>query len=367
MFIAIAAIAAAAIGAAASSGDKANAMALAQAAADKITGMGLPPDQSKALIYQQLQQGGHLTPDLESALAQENFVPSTVSASTADTSQLQNTLNALKAQSQGGLTAQQMANQQQLLGQTNASTQAQMKGLLNQQAQQGKTGSGATLAGEMQAIQGGAQQNSQNALQIGAQGQQAQQAALANLLQGQSGLRAQDIGMSTQNAQMAQQANMFQAQNSAARQARNVASQNAANQTNLARTNYVNDANTQMANQEALRQEQAQRQYWLDQLAQNQGAANAMQGLANTNMQAANNTAQSWGQIGQGLTGAAAAYYKNQNNTPATSTASTAYQTPNDNWSGFTANPNAGQTQQYPAMIPLAQQGPSYDANGNLI
>lgn len=318
MFLALAVIAAAAIGSAMASGDKNRAMDLAQQGADQITGMGLPPDQAKALIYQQLQAGGHLTPELEHSLAEENFVPSQVTANTQDTSQLQNTLNALKAQSQGGLTAEQMANQQRLLGQTNATTQGQMQRLLQQQQEQGKSDSGSRIAAQLEAMQGGAQQNSQNALQIGAQGQNAQAQALAQLLSGQQQLRAQNIQTAQQNAQMAQQANIFKAQNSGARQARNVASGNAADQYNLNRTNYVNDVNTQMANQEQLRQQQAQRQYWLDQLAQNQAKANALNGQASNVMAAANNTQQSWQNLGQGVGAVGTAYGQYQNNKPAT-------------------------------------------------
>jgi hypothetical protein len=346
-FAAIAALAASMIGGLMASGDKQSAMAMAQQAADRITQMGLPPDQSKALIYQQLQVGGHLTPQLESALAEENFAPAQVTAGTQDTNNLMNTLNALKAQSQGGLTAEQMANQQKLLGQTNANTQAQLQGILRQQAEQGKSGSGSALASALSAIQSGAQNNSQNALQIGAQGSQAQASALSQLLSGQSNLRQQNLTLAEQNAARQQQADMFKAQNSSARQARNIASTNQANEYNLGRQNQVNDINTNMYNQEQIRRQQAQRQYWLDQLAQNQGVANALNGQASNVMGYANNTQQSWNNIGQGVAGIGAAYANKNNsntNTPSGNTYNTYNNTPaSTDSSQLTWNPDSQQ------------------------
>lgn len=287
--------------------------------------MGVPPDESMPLILQQLKVSGKLTPAYEQALSSENFAPSQINESPEDRQNLMSTLSVLKGMTQGGLNPEQMANAQRLKQQVNANTTSQIQGLLQRQAQQGKGNAGDTLAAQLNAVQSGAQNESQGAADIGAQGFRAQRDALQQLLSGQSGLRSQDIGKATTNAQLQQQANLFKAQNSASRQARNVADTNMSNQANWGRENQVGDTNTLMANQEQARESAAREQNWRDQLALAQGKANAYTGAAGAYGTMANNSNQNFNQALQGVGTLATAYGQYSNNQAKTPTTNNYY------------------------------------------
>lgn len=271
-----------------------------QKAIAQYDALGMPPDLSGPIIYQQLQAGGRLTPQMEGILNEELTNVSTVQDNPNTRNDLTSALSQIRAKTFGGLSPEQMANQQKLLQQVGAQTQSQIKGAQNTQAAQGKSGSGDALAAMLSAAQGGAQQGSQNALQIGAQGANAQDSALRDYLQGIGALRASDTGREQFNASAQNTANQYKLQNSASRQARNVASSNQGQEYNLNRQNQVNDYNTQMGNQELLREQEAKRQHWLDQLALAQGKANAYTGQAGMYTQMANNSNQNWNSMLQG-------------------------------------------------------------------
>jgi hypothetical protein len=267
----------------------------------QLTAVGTPPNISAPLVLKELQSQGALTPELESYLQQATVNPSVVTDNAQTRSQLTGALQGIQAQAFGGLTPQQMANQQQLLQQTNANTQSQIQAANQSAAMRGQSGSGSQLAGMLSAIQGGAQQNSNNALQVGAQGAQAQQSAMGQYLSGLQNLRGADVSQQTTNAQLAQQANMYNAQNAAARQNYNTTAANQANQANWANQNYMNQYNTQAANQEQQRQVAAQQQQWQDQLSLAQSKANAYTGAAQTQAGMANNQNQAFNTALQGV------------------------------------------------------------------
>ena len=287
-----------------------------QNALAQYTNLGVPPNEAMPLILQQLQVGGKLTPAYEQALS--NVGASNVQENPADRQSMLATLSTLRGMTQGGLNPEQVANAQKLQNQTNANTTANIQGLLQRQAQQGQSGSGSTLAAELNAVQNGAQNQSQGAAQIGAQGFQAQQDAIKQLMSGQSNLRQQDIGEATTNAQLQQQAALYNAQNSAARQARNVANENSANQANWGRQNQVGDTNALMANQEQIREANAAQQNWEDQLQAANAKASAYTGAAGAYGQMANNQNQNFNQTLQGLGTIGTAYANSQKPTAST-------------------------------------------------
>lgn len=285
-----------------------------QKAIAQFDAIGIPPDLSGPIIYQQLQAGGRLTPAYQHALASENFAPATIQEQPEDRQNLVATLSALKGMSQGGFNPEQVAAQQQAYNKNNANTQSLINSILNNQAQRGQLNSGDAIAAKLNGVQNGSQNLSQNASDLGANNYKAQMGALQQLMSGQGNLRSQDINVASQNADVMNTANYFKAKNAASRQAANVGAENTANQANWQRQNQTSDYNTQLGNQELLRQQEAKRQNWLDQLSLAQGKANAYTGASNAYANMAGNSNQGWNTLMQGLTSAAGAYNQNQNN-----------------------------------------------------
>ena len=159
-----------------------------QAAIDNMiaqyNAVGMPPNISAPIIYQQMQVAGQMTPQLEQYLQSAQLAPSSVTDNAQTRAQLTGALQGIQANAFGGLNPQQMANQQQLMQQVNANTQAGTNAALQSAAMRGQSGGGNQLAGMLAAAQGGAQQNSNNALQIGAQGSQMQNQAMQQYLSG---------------------------------------------------------------------------------------------------------------------------------------------------------------------------------------
>jgi len=286
-----------------------------QKALAEYESLGLPPDLSGPIIYQQLQAGGLLTPAMESALNEEVFNASSIQDNQETRADLTAGLNQIRSKAFGsGYNPEQMAMMQKAQQQANANTQSQLRGILQGQAARGQSGAGDSLAAMLNANQQGAQQLSNNALQIGAQGMNAQDAALRDYLTGMGALRSSDQSREQYNAGAQQAANMYKAQNASARQARNVASMNQGNQLNWNRQNSTNDYNTQMANQEKLRQQEAKRAYWNDRLALAQAKGGAYSGMAGQAQQQANNQNQNYNNIFQGLTSMGGSLSQNPNN-----------------------------------------------------
>lgn len=300
----------------------------------ELEAMGIPPDLSGPIIYKELQKGGQLTPEMEGQVQEALFNPSSVQDNAQTRAQLTGALANIQAKAFGGLSPEQMANQQKLLQQVDANTQAQFKGILQGQAARGQSGSGDTLASMLSAAQGGAQQGSQNALQIGAQGSQMQNQAMKDYLAGITSLRGADDTRNTSNAQLQQQANMYKAQNAQSRAARSVNAANTAQQYNLSRENYANDYNTNVQNQELLRQQNAKRQAYIDHMNAVNGKLAAQSGyggqMANNSNQAFNNTMQGIGTIGSAI-----GQYKNSGGFNSGGD-------DDDGWTGFTADRSAG-------------------------
>lgn len=321
-------------------GEEALQRAMAEGIA-QLDALGLPPDQSAPLIYRQLQVGGHLTPQMEGQVQEELFNASKVYDNKKTRADLESALQGQRSKAFGGINLEQLANQQRLLQQSGAVTQSQIKGLLQAQQQRGQSGSGDVFAAMLNSVANGAQQNSQNALQIGAQNSQSQDAALRDYLTGLGALRQSDSQRDQFNASAQNTHNQFLATNSLSRQRQNVNALNNAQELNLNRQQNVNDKNTMMAHQELLRQQEAKRNFWNDRMnyinSRTGMQVGQLQNQVNNSNQNFNNITQGVGQIGA----AVGQYMNNKNRTAAYDRRTNALlnqgRSPaSDNWTGYT-------------------------------
>lgn len=239
-----------------------------------------PVDLSDPIVFQQFQQAGLLSPQMEQALSLQMEQKLELQERPEDRAQQAQTINALKQLSQTGLSPEDLAAFNKLRSQVGADTEAKRNQILQQAQMRGQAGGGAQLASELMASQAGSQQASEQADRLAAEASSARRQALNNLFSGQSQLRGQDIGVAQANMQNEALRRQFLDQNALARQQRNVGAQNQANLFNVSRQQGVADQNTSMANAELLRQKNAKRQYWADQLTQAQNKAYALTGQA---------------------------------------------------------------------------------------
>ena len=157
---------------------------------------------------------------------------------------------------------------------------SKQQAIQQQFAAQGQGGSGAQLIGELQNAQSGANQESTAGNQVGAMAAQNALQAIgqAGTLGGQ--IQNQQFGEQAQKAQAEDVINQFNTANQLGVQAANTNAQNQAQGANLQNSQNLQNANTQQANQELLRQNQAQNQQYLETLSRAQGIDQAANGYA---------------------------------------------------------------------------------------
>lgn len=277
-------------GAQAGAGDRAKGTDAINDAYQKLAAIGLPPDTAKAIIYNQYKQAGTLTPELEKSI---NEGPSNMAgvSGNADAQKAQmQALQILQQTGQTGMTPQSQAALNQIRQQVATDTNAKQQAIQQQFAARGQGGSGAELIGALQAAQSGANQESTAGDQVSAQASQNALQAIgqAGTLGGQ--IQQQQFGEQAQKAQAQDVINQFNTQNQVNQQARNVGAQNQAQGYNLGQAQQLSNANTQQANQELLRQNQAQMQDYNANLNRLQ-TINSAAGGYNNGMQAAGSAA----------------------------------------------------------------------------
>jgi len=289
--------------------DKASQKKAMKQAIAELESVGLPPDLSKEIIYQQFQKVGILTPQLEADL-NDSFAESEVGKIEEDKGLRESQVKALsdmQKRAKVGLSAEDRASLNQVRSEVQRDAEAKRQQVLQQMQARGMGGSGASLVAQLQAGQDAqnlASQQSDNQMAM------AQQRALQALGQSSdmaSKVRGQDFDVNQNKANAIDERNRFLAENSISRQQRNVSSLNQAQLANLQEQQRIADANIQQANAEKQRQVQEQGALYDRTLGYKQSLANANLGQAGYYGQQAANTAQSFGQMGAGVGSAAGA------------------------------------------------------------
>jgi hypothetical protein len=289
------------LGQAAASGDRASAAAASAQALKALQDAGYPPDLSRQIVMQQFQTAGILTPELQTAI---NAGPSALQSIQEDPALKSAQSSALQLLQQQGRTGMDISSQtamDQNRNQVASDTNAKMQQIQQNYQQRGMGGAGSELAAQLQGAQSGANRESSSANQIAAG---AQQNALNAI--GQSGnlagqMRSQDFNVANTKAQAADQMNRFNVTNQIQRQQQNVAAQNAAQAGNLNNAQSVSNANTNVNNQEKLRENTAQQTYWNSMLDRGKAIAGQNNTNANADIARANQTAGSYANIGAGV------------------------------------------------------------------
>jgi hypothetical protein len=261
----------------ASKKDRESQLGAMEQALTELRNAGTPPDLAKEIIYQQYQQAGILTPELEQDLdiADSNVANMQVDSTGRD-AQLQ-ALNLMQQASKGGLRAEDRASLNQVRQEAQRDSEGKRQQILQQMRAQGMGTAGAGLAAQLQAAQSEAEQQSEEGDRISSMASQRALEALGSYGNMGSNLRSDDTNLANTRAQALDDRNKFLYENSAARQQRNIASKNTAQQQNLATKQQLANANTEMANQEKIRQMQGSMDTYNAKMNKAQALANVEQ------------------------------------------------------------------------------------------
>lgn len=241
-----------------------------------------PVDLSNPITFKQFQQAGLISPQMVQAINLENDKKLELQENPENREGQQKSLNALKQLSQTGLGPEDLAAFRQLQSKVGGDEEAKRKQILQSSQMRGQGGGGGdALASQLMSAQSSAQNASAEADRMAASAASARREALSNLFTGQSQVRGQDFNTANANNQNELLRRQFLDQNAVARQNANVQAQNQANLYNTNRQQNVNDQNTSVGNQELLREQNAKRQYWADQMAHANARAGALTGQAN--------------------------------------------------------------------------------------
>lgn len=251
----------------ADAGEARNAMNLAF---EELNRIGLPPDLSKKIIYEQFKQVGILTPELEKdILAGPSKIAQIEEAKEPREAQME-ALRILQERGKGGLSPEDRAALSQIRGEMARDAESKRQQILQSFQTRGQGGSGAELIASLQASQAAANLGSQQGEQLAALASQRalESIGAAGTLGGQ--LRSQDFGIAREKAAAEEAIERFNIANRLGTQQRNVGARNIAQERNLSEAQRIAEANIQQENLERLRQTEASRQKWLDEMNRQQ-------------------------------------------------------------------------------------------------
>lgn len=282
-----------------------DARSMAQQALKQILDSGVPPDESLPIVFQQFQQAGMLTPELEDAILQTHTAMTGVQTDPQLRTAQLNALQMIGDRSRLGFGPEERAAFNKVQQEVGRNAEAKRQQIIQNMQARGMGGSGTELAAALSASQAQDELASEQGDRLAASA--AQNALQAMSQYGQLGgqIRQQDFGEQSDRARAQDEMNRFNVVSQQGVQQRNVASQNAAQASNIGRQQATADRNVGLSNQELYRQSQARQQNYYDRLAKAQAAANALNQQGSNLNQQAQQTAQNWTNIGSGVAGAA--------------------------------------------------------------
>ncbi len=279
--------------------------AAAAAAFAELNKLGMPPDLSKEIILKQFQSMGVLTPELEQEISLQEAQVSKIQEDPSLRGAQMEALSTLGGVSRGGLRAEDRAAYNELRGKVQQDAEAKRQQILQAMQARGMGGSGANLAAQLQSAQASADTASAGADTLAADASKRALEALSQRANLAGSVRGQDMSAAEMKARAIDERNRFLYENSVSRQRQNVGQLNEAQAANLAQKQRLSDMNINQENEETQRQNEAKRQYYLDQLdlAKAKAAALNSQGQAASAGQMAKGAAQAGiaSAIGQGI------------------------------------------------------------------
>lgn len=306
--------------------DRSNQKKMMKQMVEEYKKIGYPPDYAREIIMQDLIRQGVYTPtleqDLSDSVAESEFENLYISPESKE-SQME-ALGMIKNLAKVGLGAEDRAALNQVRSQVQTDAEAKRQQILQQLQAQGMGGSGASLMAQLGAVQQAADLASQQSDSTMAQASSARRQAIEQLGRSAGEIRQADYNQAADKARAIDERDRFLAENTIARQQRNTQSVNQAQQLNLTEQQRIADANTQMKNNELLRQRDAEQRQYSDKLNYAAGITGQQGKLAGFYGDTANQKAQAQMGMAKGAGGLADAGVMAAFGVPASGTGATA-------------------------------------------
>lgn len=217
---------------------------------EQMAAIDMPRYEDLKVVFQKSMAGEPLTPQQLTALQDVNSEVQKIYQDKASKQTQLEAIAAMKQRSRGGLTLQDKADLLQAQREIDRQQSGVQKSILSNMQQRGQLGSGAELAARLSAGQSGAQQASQNALNIAAQSRAGAIQALKDSAAMGRQMGQDQLGFDKMKADAADEtrrSNLTRLQNA---MQYNVGNINAAKQFNINRQNKSADQNVDLSNQE---------------------------------------------------------------------------------------------------------------------
>lgn len=250
------------------------------------------------------QNAGQLSPEQEGTVKLQGNALNNITTDPRLAAAQMGALQSLQQQGTEGLSASDKAALQQTENQLTQQANSQNQGTLQQFAQRGQAGSGASLAAQLMNNQNASNTANQRALQIAGQSQQnALQATAAAGTLGQN-MQQQQYGQAANAANATNAINQFNAANSQNVMGTNTQAANHAQAYNLQNAQNISNQNTSTQNQQQQYNKGLYQQQFFDQLAKGQAAAGESNSLAGSQANAGADANKNTQAIGAGANSA---------------------------------------------------------------
>lgn len=263
--------------------------------------INVPDPEQQKLALQHFVSSGQFTPQLETAIKQQESEMSKLSADPGLKEARLRALGSLEQQGYGGEQVQDTAAREKAIIDTGAANRGRQEAILGSMERRGQLGSGLELAARQQSAQSLGDQLASQGLDIESQRRQRALQAVQGAGSLAGDIQAKQWGMQSDQARAQDAINQFNAQMAAGSQQRNVAAQNAAGMYNIQNAQDIANRNVGVNNmQQQYNKELLQKQF--------QNEATKAGGLSGQyNQQAAQaaqqgqNAANVWGGVAQGI------------------------------------------------------------------
>jgi len=285
--------------------DRAAARAALERGMKELDAIGLPPDLSKRIIYDQFQQVGILTPELEEDIELADTKVKLIKEAPELQEAQMDALSSIMERGKVGLTDMERAELNQIREQVQTDAQAKAEQIIQQMAARGQSSPLLEAVLQQKAAQDSADRASMEGDRLVAMATQNALAAMSQGGQMAGQMQQQQFGRNLARAEAEDKFNLQDWAAKNARQSRNIDRTNIAQQQNLSEQQRIADENTRMENTERLRMEQAKRNFWRDKLNRAQAYMGAGAQQADAYSRDADRKAQMFAgmgsAIGQGL------------------------------------------------------------------
>jgi len=273
---------------------------IAQQAVSGYDSANIPEIEQQLLQLERIKSSGNLTPEQEQVIEQKQSELQAIQANPdLRTAQMQALRKLQEVGTEGGLTAVDKAQLNDITNATNRQEQANRNALVQNFQQRGMGGSGVELAAQLAGNQASGEEASKRGFDVSAQAQQRALDAIQKSGALGSQIEGQQFGQDAQKANAQDAINRFNTQNQQSILGQNVQRSNYAQERNLNNEQQLNASNVGISNQEQVANKGLYQKQFENEMNKASGKANALTNQANVASKGGDADAALYGALGQ--------------------------------------------------------------------